>query len=58
MDNTEFTAEFRCDPSPPFGMNRSGPPDSEVPQPGTARRSMGLLDVMVDQLPMLTEKGF
>ena len=41
----------------PFGMNRSGPLDSEAPQPGTARRSMGLLDVMVDQLPMLTEKG-
>ena len=40
-----------------FGMNRSGPLDSEVPQPGTDRRSMGLLDVMVDQLPMLTEKG-
>ena len=41
----------------PFGMNRSGPLDSEPPQPGTARRSMGLLEVMVDQLPMLTEKG-
>ena len=40
-----------------LGMNRSGPLESEEPQPGTARRSMGLLDAMVDQLPMLTEKG-
>ena len=41
----------------PFGMNRSSPLDREGLQPNTARRSMGLLDVMIEQLTMLTEKG-
>ena len=41
----------------PFGMNRSSPLDREGLEPNTARRSMGLLDVMIEQLPMLTEKG-
>ena len=41
----------------PYGMNRSSPLDSEGLPPNTERRAMGLLDVMVDQLPMLTEKG-
>ena len=41
----------------PFGMNRSSPLDREGLEPNTARRSMGLLDVMIEQLTMLTEEG-